>query len=60
MDSYNIDTRLNLASAEESSQVSENTQTAGSISSEPLDRYIHELRSDLRNELKAISKISWK
>ena len=60
MDSYNIDNRLCMASVGEHSSVGENSQTTGTLSSEPLDKFINELRSDLHNELKGISSINWK
>lgn len=60
MDNYNNDNRMYLASSGNSSQIQENSRDINSISSEPLERYIYELRSDLRNELKGISNIKWK
>lgn len=60
MDSYSINNTINLASTGDNSMVSEKKHTASSVSSEPLDKYINELRSDLRNELKGISSIKWK
>lgn len=60
MDSYNIDNRMSLASAEETKQVNDSCRMTSSISSEPLDRYIHELRNDLQNELRKIASIKWK
>jgi hypothetical protein len=49
-----------MASVGEHSYVGENSQTTGTLSSEPLDKFINELRSDLHNELKGISSINWK
>ena len=59
MDSQNVDIKISQASAGGSDQVSDNNQIVGSISSEPLERYILDLRTDLRNELKSISTINW-
>lgn len=59
MDSYSID-KMSLASVGDAKQVNESRCTINNISSEPLDRYIHELRNDLQNELRGIASIEWK
>ena len=59
MESYNRDDRKCLASVGDGGKVSDNNQSIGAISSEPLDRYINDLKSHLRNELKSISCIRW-
>lgn len=60
MDLYNNDSRVSLALAKASHLTYENSHAIPSISSEPLDRYINELRSDLKTELKGIANISWR